>query len=162
MTFDELKSQVTKFTTAVEDRDGAWHLTAEQEMLRPLLEAVHPVFDYPEDLTCIDEGVALRVFYRFYALASRQLLHVYVLVPREDAHLPTAADLWRGLEWHEREVFDLFGVTFDGHPDMRRILTWEGFTGHPLLKDYVVDNDDSSWQIPEQCDEEIVDLLEKT
>jgi NADH-quinone oxidoreductase subunit C len=51
-------------------------------------------------------------------------------------HLSTVCDLWPGAEWMEREVFDMFGIRFDGHPDMRRILLWEAYPAHPLRKDY--------------------------
>ena len=159
MTLDELKAR-TKATGA-EEKDGVWHLTTEPAKLRKVMETVRPDFDYPEDLTCVDDGEKLLMFYRLYSLQQRQLLQVNVQLPRLGARVPTVSDLWRGLEWHEREAFDMFGVVFDGHPDLRRILTWEGFQGHPLLKDFTVDNDDLSWQIPAQDEQRVIDLLEQ-
>lgn len=53
-------------------------------------------------------------------------------------HLPTVCDLWPGAEWNERETFDMFGIRFDGHPDLRRILLWESYPAHPLRKDYAL------------------------
>lgn len=53
-------------------------------------------------------------------------------------HLPSVTDIWPGAEWMEREVYDMFGIRFDGHPDLRRILLWESYPAHPLRKDYPV------------------------
>ncbi len=62
---------------------------------------------------------------------------VRIGVPRDGGSLPSVADVWPAAEWHEREVYDLLGVSFDGHPDLRRILCPDDWVGHPLRKDYV-------------------------
>ena len=59
----------------------------------------------------------------------------------QDAHVPSVTPLWRGAEYQEREAFDLYGVIFDGHPDLRRILMWDEFQDFPMRKDYVPPND---------------------
>ncbi len=61
---------------------------------------------------------------------------IKIKVDREGGHLPSVADVWPTADWHEREVFDLLGVTFEGHPDPRRILCPDDWVGHPLRKDY--------------------------
>ncbi|HOS42690.1 MAG TPA: NADH-quinone oxidoreductase subunit C [Armatimonadota bacterium] len=159
MTYEQFITTHADLLAAAEQRDGLWAPTAAPARAHALLAALRPRFDYPEDLTCVDEGEALRVIYRVARTADGAVAHVFVRLPRDAAHLPTASDLWKGFDWQEREAYDMFGVIFDGHPDLRRILTWEGFQGHPLRKDFVVDDDDLSWQIPEQTDCEIVDLL---
>jgi len=65
------------------------------------------------------------------------LVAIRVRLPRERAHVRSVADIWPTANWHEREAFDLMGVTFDGHPDLRRILCPDDWVGHPLRKDYV-------------------------
>jgi NADH-quinone oxidoreductase subunit C len=61
---------------------------------------------------------------------------IRVSVSRDGGHLPSVADVWPSADWHEREVFDMLGVKFDGHPDLRRILCPDDWVGHPLRKDY--------------------------
>jgi NADH-quinone oxidoreductase subunit C len=61
---------------------------------------------------------------------------IKVRVPRDGGHVASVVDVWPAADWHEREIFDLLGVTFDGHPDLRRILCPEDWVGHPLRKDY--------------------------
>jgi NADH-quinone oxidoreductase subunit C len=59
----------------------------------------------------------------------------------DNTHLPSLTPLWRSCEFQEREIYDLYGVMFDGHPDLRRILMWDGFQDHPMRRDYVAPDD---------------------
>jgi NADH-quinone oxidoreductase subunit C len=64
------------------------------------------------------------------------VIAIKVRVPRDGGHIPTVSDVWPAADWHERETYDLLGVTFDNHPDHRRILCPDDWVGHPLRKDY--------------------------
>ena len=61
----------------------------------------------------------------------------------DDPHVDSLCDVWPAANWQEREVFDLFGIRFDGHPDLRRLLTWDDFPGHALRKDFPLDGGDA-------------------
>jgi NADH-quinone oxidoreductase subunit C len=76
------------------------------------------------------------VVYHVRSFSRRAVFRVKVLVDGDDAVVPTATGVYKGVEWFEREVWDMFGVRFDGHPDLRRILLYPEFVGHPLRKDY--------------------------
>jgi NADH-quinone oxidoreductase subunit C len=85
----------------------------------------------------------MEVLYYLTSLTHHQRLTVKVVVPRwkdgvagQLPEVPTVSDVWRAADWHEREVYDLSGVWFSGHPDPRRILCPEDWAGHPLRKDY--------------------------
>jgi NADH-quinone oxidoreductase subunit C len=82
----------------------------------------------------------IEVVYHLYSVALKQgPVVLKVRAPRDlpDCKVPSLTPVWRGCEYQEREAFDLYGVRFDGHPDLRRILMWDEFTGHPMRKDYV-------------------------
>ena len=76
------------------------------------------------------------VVYNLYSLPKNHRLFVRVPVPETDANVDSVTALWPAANWFEREVWDMFGIVFKGHPDLKRILMYDGFEGHPLRKDY--------------------------
>ena len=82
------------------------------------------------------EGPRFEVVYHLRSLSRGTLVRVKVQVDEEDPVMPSGTTVLKGFEWFEREVFDMFGVRFEGHPDLRRILLYPEFVGHPLRKDY--------------------------
>ncbi len=107
------------------------------EDYRSLLEALKAEgYDYPRSLSGVDMGYGLRVVVHLYGIESGRKATVYTDLPYDAPELESVTDLWPGLEWFEREAYDLFGIRFKGHPDLRRILLEEDWTIHPLLKRY--------------------------
>jgi NADH-quinone oxidoreductase subunit C len=91
------------------------------------------------DLTCVDRfGREPRfdVVLHLYSIDKKHRVRLYAGVPEEDPTVETLVPVWAGADWFEREAFDLYGVRFLGHPDLRRILMYPEFVGHPLRKDY--------------------------
>ena len=98
-------------------------------------------FDYLVDVSSIDnygEDPRWTVVYHLYGIAHKHYLRLITNVSEEKSELPTITDVWRTADWHEREIYDMMGVRFRGHPDLRRILMWEGYPYHPLRKDFPV------------------------
>ena len=123
-------------TTVVLDRGDAAAVLA-------ALKA-HPDFDFAmlTDLTGVDffgREPRFEVVYHLYSLRHNRRLRVKVRLTEDAAELPSACGVWKAADWLEREVWDMFGIRFTGHPDLRRILMYEEFRGHPLRKDYPVD-----------------------
>ena len=82
------------------------------------------------------EGPRFAVVYHLLSLTHNRRLRVKVFVDEEDPRLESVMDVWSSANWYERECFDLFGILFEGHPDLRRLLTDYGFVGHPFRKDF--------------------------
>ncbi len=114
-------------------------------------------FDFLSDLCAVDLLATnqqcqerFEVVYHLYSLSTYNFLTLKVRVPEDDARVSTVTGVWSTANWHERETFDLMGIAFDGHPDLRRILTaeqvydervqqWKPFAGHPLRRDFDLD-----------------------
>jgi NADH-quinone oxidoreductase subunit C len=96
-------------------------------------------FDYLVDISSVDnygEDPRWTIVYELSRLAGNVHLRLKTDVSEERSELPTITGVWRTADWHEREIYDMMGVRFRGHPDLRRILMWEGYPYFPLRKDF--------------------------
>jgi len=127
-------------SVVVDDRPGFFGLVVQSNALPSVAAELRDRmgFDYCSSVTAVDDfpEEKMEVVYHFFKSVGGPQIELKVFLSRELPELPSLADLFPGVELQEREVWDLFGVRFIGHPDLRRILMWEGFDGHPLRKDW--------------------------
>jgi NADH-quinone oxidoreductase subunit C len=110
-------------------------------LARALRDRPELAFDFLAELTAVDfwpKEPRYEVVYMLVSLANRLRLRMKVRLPADDPHVATVSGVWPAANWLEREVWDLFGIAFDGHPDPRRLLMPEDWQGYPLRKDYPV------------------------
>ena len=97
-------------------------------------------FNFLADLCGFDRGPEedprFEVNYHLFSTTRHHRVRLKVVLSEDDIHVPTVSTIWRTADWHERETYDLFGVVFDGHPDLRRILLPDDWQGHALRKDF--------------------------
>jgi len=96
-------------------------------------------FDYLVDITSIDnygDEPRFALIYHLYGFGHLKYLRLKTEVTEEKAEAPSVIGVWRTADWHEREIYDMMGIRFRGHPDLRRILMWEGYPYFPLRKDF--------------------------
>ena len=122
-----------------------------QRVCRFLRDDPNLAFDFLSDVTAVDRlelpesSPRFEVVHHVYSLQYRRRLRLKVRVDDGQA-VPTVTGVWPTADWHEREVYDLFGVPFEGHPDLRRILMPDDWEGHPLRKDYPVEASPKWWE----------------
>ena len=99
-------------------------------------------FKFLMDLTAVDylnrKDDRFEMVYHFYSLKHNGRIRIKIPISESDCTIDSVSTLWRTANWYEREVWDLYGIKFNGHPDLRRILLYEEFKGHPLRKDYPI------------------------
>lgn len=106
-------------------------------------------FDYLSDVCGVDylgkKEARFEVVYHIYSIKHRHMIRLKAEVPEKDPTIDSVVPVWTGANWHEREAFDMCGIVFKGHPDLRRILMPEDWEGHPLRRDYPVKGPEKEW-----------------
>jgi NADH-quinone oxidoreductase subunit C len=113
-----------------------------KDVCRFLKEDTDLKMDYLIDVTAVDYSPReprFEVVYQLHSIKHNHRVRLKVPVDEEDPSVPTVSGVWRTANWHERETYDLLGINFEGHPDLRRILMPEDWEGHPLRKDYPIE-----------------------
>lgn len=142
---------IQQFGQSVSDFDDPYDLltfTADRDQLVPLITYLkeHKTLQitFLTDVTAIHypdtPGKEFCVVYHLHSLVNNFRLRIKVYLSDGDVHVPTITPLYAGANWMERETFDLFGIIFDGHPDLRRILNMEEMDYHPMLKQYPLED----------------------
>lgn len=138
-----LNRSLSVSTEAVLDVKQPYLLVQKEDVLKVcsfLLETRDLYFDFLNCITCVDNGNIDNSMDILYHISSIPLEHAIILktvVTREEIEVPSVSSVWKSADWHEREIFDLFGLRFKNHPDLRRILLPADWKGHPLRKDYL-------------------------
>ena len=137
-TFDRLAEEFSDFEfTYSEGKDPAILVQADDlvELARHLRDDEE--YDYCSSITGVDYPDRFEVVYHLYSTKKEGgPVTLKVTADREDPKVPSVVSIWPGANWQEREVWDLMGIRFEGHPNLTRVLMWEGFKGHPLRKDF--------------------------
>jgi NADH-quinone oxidoreductase subunit C len=141
MAIDRLKVKFGDAISAPVEFRGETTITVARENIVAICQYLKKEcnFDMLTDLSGVDnygEDPRYEVDYLLYSLTQRCHLRLKVLVSEEDMIVDSVTAVWRGADWHEREAFDMFGIRFRGHPNLKRILMWEGYPYYPLRKDF--------------------------
>ena len=128
---------------------GQNYMTVDRSLIPELLQVLHneEQFDYCVDITAVHypkRDKQFDVIWILYSFARNERIRVTARIADGES-IASSVPLWPTANWLEREVFDMFGIKFDGHPDMKRILLPDGWKGHPLRKDYGILQQDNEW-----------------
>jgi NADH-quinone oxidoreductase subunit C len=126
---------------------GQTGVMVKPELIRDICRFLHDEpslrMDHLADLTAVDysaypgdTGLRFEVVYNLISTVFRHRIRLKVRVPEDQPRVDTVTEIWQTANWHERETYDLMGIIFNGHPDLRRILLPEDWVGHPLRKEY--------------------------
>lgn len=142
--YGELKQAVlNRFPHLAVDEDVKWGagFRVPREDLLAVASALRDMpgvaCNYLSNLTGVDLKDRLQAVYHLFGMGTGAKVFLKVDIPSDDPVVDSVTSVWPGANWHEREAWDLLGIRFRNHPDLKRILLWEGYEGHPLRKDFV-------------------------
>ena len=133
----QLEEQFPGSVAAAEGEAVTVKASALPDVARYLRDTAGLAYDYLNYVTAVDYYTHFEVVYRLTSLAQNTTVVLKVRCEgRDNPSVPSVTGIWQGADFQERETYDLLGISFEGHPNLRRILLWEGFDGHPLRKDF--------------------------
>lgn len=144
----KLKEQFAASIIDVTEFRGEVTVTVRKEAILDILSFLKKSLQYNllTDVTAVDylgkKADRYLMVYQLFSLPNKDRLRIKTPVSEADCRIPTVSQIWATANWLEREVYDLFGITFDNHPDLRRILMTDDWEGHPLRKDYPLQGPD--------------------
>lgn len=152
---EALKERYPEEVKEIKEFRGQVSVVVKKGRIREIMEYLH---DTPELCMCYLRDICgvdylgkkeqrFEVVYHLFCISRRYMLRVRAEVPEDDPTIDSVAEIWDGANWHERECYDMLGIRFNGHPDLRRILMPEDWEGYPLRKDYPMKSDlgDKEW-----------------
>ena len=150
----EFPDDVTDFHAHRDDETVVIKRDALEAVCRFLRDDTRCSFEIMMDLTAVDrlemnESPRFEMVYHFKSLTHARRLRLKVRLTEDDCKISSIHHLWKAVDWYERECFDMFGIVFEGHPSLRRILMYDEFEGHPLRKDYPIDKQQPLMELKE-------------
>ncbi|MDA8431639.1 MAG: NADH-quinone oxidoreductase subunit C [Nitrospiraceae bacterium] len=150
---EKIKGIFPEETLQIREFRGQVSVTLKKDRIRDICRYLHDepdlFFDYLVDLCGADylgkKDVRFEVVYHLYSIKHRHAVRLKAEVPEEDPSIDSVMPVWVGVNWHERECYDMFGIVFKDHPDLRRVLLPEDWEGYPLRKDYPVTGTEKEW-----------------
>ncbi len=135
---DEIKKNLgDKVMKAWVQRERRLYIAVKGENILEVAKAVKEMgFDHLSSISGVEYEDRMECVYHIWSYSKGKLLTVRTLVPKDNPKIDSLTSIWKSADWHERETYDLMGMVFEGHPDLRRILTSDDFKGHPLRKDF--------------------------
>jgi NADH-quinone oxidoreductase subunit C len=156
-TFDDIKSHLSDFLYEPLDVTGTIGAIIPREKIRDVARILKEQFGFIHFIDALgadrnERKMRFEVIYNIRNPQTKERIFLKVRCDERDPHIPSVVSLWSGANWHEREVFDMYGVIFDGHPDMRRMYMPDDFEYYPLRKDFPLMGVEGSIPLPKHTE----------